>query len=1020
LANASLIPALVHLAATLAEITFPMPKAVLRNQVPLCLCCCLHLSLVQYRQVHNTTMGEFELECISDALRRVSASRPCEGIVAYPFYVQPSSERPQRLLYAELLHIAETNAARLLRIPQIRRGISSGSSVVVVHFEDALDAIVWYWSVLLAGGTPCVTTPSMFSQSPANRQQQLKNLSLTLDQPVILTKGSHLASLKTLDEPGRINILTIEEVGTTEHNYGVDGELPEKLSDIALISLTSGSSGQAKAVPIRHRQLFAAFRGKAQVAPLSHPVGPFLSWVNMDHVANLVHCHLFAIASGVSQVQVPAWAVTSDPFHFLNLLSRHKVSRTFAPNFLLVKLERLLKTTTEGLDPDLNLQSLYIDTGGEPNAVDVCVSLQSILSRFGAPRESIHPSFGMTETCGGCIFNNHCPSYDVAQGLNFTSLGKCMPGISMRIAPLDAEGNGDVRVVGSRSAERGHLEIKGEVVCEGYLNNPEATSEAFTEDGWFRTGDLGYLDSLGCLQLDGRSKEVININGVKHLPSELDAILEQAEIPGAVPSYFCCFGTWDAAVERESVHVLYLPSYAQSDLTARREANTAISRLISLHTQTHPRIIPLEQRHMVKSSLGKLSRTKLQRSFERGEFAEQEALNDERNGYQQLSVHDEAATAEEKACLAIVSAQLGMKRSDGELYADESILHRGATSMDLISIIHVINTTFNPSVPMSVTDILRDPTVKGLAGHIAAKPSTNGGNSQDGEYDPVVVLQPFGSKAPLWLVHPGVGEVLVFVNLASKLLTLDPGRPVYAFRARGFNASKGETPFSSLEELIQCYYNAVKKYQPAGPYALAGYSFGGMVAFELTKALEANGDEVRYCGSWNLPPHIKYRMRELDWAECTIHLFFFVGLYDEESAYVHKPALQALDKQGRRLDAIRLLHKHCDVQRWEELGLTEEYYLLWVGIGCSMQGLASNYEPSGTIQSLDVMVADPLAHVAKNRQDWIDTRLAAWEEFVREDVRFHNVGGGHYTMLSAQYVESFAQRLCALLSEREI
>ena len=137
------------------------------------------------------------------------------------------------------------------------------------------------------------------------------------------------------------------------------------------------------------------------------------------------------------------------------------------------------------------------------------------------------------------------------------------------------------------------MEIKGEVVREGYLNNHKANSEAFTEDGWFRTGDLGLIDSDGCLRIDGRSKEAININGVKYLPSELEATLEQAGIPGAMPSYFCCFGSWDAGIGRESVHVLYVPSYVQDDLEARRQTNNAISRTISLHTQTHLRVLPL-------------------------------------------------------------------------------------------------------------------------------------------------------------------------------------------------------------------------------------------------------------------------------------------------------------------------------------------------------------------------------------------------------------------------------------------
>lgn len=182
--------------------------------------------------------------------------------------------------------------------------------------------------------------------------------------------------------------------------------------------------------------------------------------------------------------------------------------------------------------------------------------------------------------------------------------------------------------------------------------------------------------------------------------------------------------------------------------------------------------------------------------------------------------------------------------------------------------------------------------------------------------------------------------------------------------------------------------------------------------------LERGGDEVRYCGSWNLPPHIKFRMRELLWDECVIHLFYFVGLMDEETAYQHKATLCAFERDGRRLDAIRYLRQYCDDARWAELGLSEEYYLLWVGLASNMQSNAVDYEPEGTVKCMDVFVADPLSHVAKDRKDWVEGRLAAWMEFVREDLQFHDVQGAHYTMLNKEYVVGFADTLRSVLRGR--
>ncbi|KAI1452817.1 acetyl-CoA synthetase-like protein [Annulohypoxylon moriforme] len=949
--------------------------------------------------LHN----DYPFDNVVDALR-YAANHTTEGILAYPANSINNSQAAVKLSYRELLNLAETNASKLRQ-----RDLCKPGSVVLVHFDNALDSIIWYWSVLLAGAIPSVTGPGMFSQSAQDRTKHLNHIHNTFNGPLCLTRRSLMAPFLEQAGERRINVCAAEDLeGVTLANSSpLTPSLEPSPSSIAAVMLTSGSSGNAKAVPLTHRQLLAAFKGKSESANLQHPESPFLSWTHMDHVANLVHCHIFAIVSCVSQIQIAAADILLEPVQLLNLASRHHVSRMFAPNFLLAKILRLFKSgTASALDTDLNLEALYIDTGGEANVTEVCVGLQSVLSRYGAPADVFKPSFGMTETCAGCIVNDKCPSYDNSQRLGFTSLGEPVPGVQMRISRLDSPGTEVAR------GERGSLEITGDAIFRGYYNNPAATAEAFTSDGWFRTGDNAYIDDQEQLHLDGRTKEMININGVKYLPHELDSALEQAEIPGTTPSYFCCFAMRDTSkADTEVVVVLYLPSYDENDDEARYEAHSSIIRTCSMHTHSRPLVVPLRVQDMPKSTLGKLSRTKLKAALEEGTFADQKALNDEAIARYRQKVRGQPETIEEAAILYIVSQQLEMGFED-DFSVNDTIFSTGATSMDLVAIMQRLNGFLQASGHeklIRLTDILKNPTARGIAAQVAV--STG---KKKHEYDPIVTLQPHGNKTPLWLVHPGVGEVLVFVNLSHHVTD----RPIHAFRARGFNAAEGETPFNSLSELFETYRTSIKKRQPHGPYAIAGYSFGGMVAFEVTKLLEAGGDEVRFCGAWNLPPHIKSRMRELLWDECVIHLFYFVGLMDEATAYTHKPALCAFEREGRRLDAIRYLRMYSDPARWDELGLDEEYYLLWVGLASNMQGLAVDYEPEGSVANMDVFVADPLSHVAKNREDWIKNRLAAWKDFVRSDVRFHHVEGAHYTMLNPEYVVNFAKTLRKVLRER--
>ncbi|KAL5923806.1 hypothetical protein ACKVV1_011445 [Pyricularia oryzae] len=987
-----------------------------------------------------------------------TANNTKESILVYPLHDTTNPESAHRVSYRQLLRTAKSHARSLRAkieslggtIPQVTDG--SPQPIVVIHFEHVLDTIEWYWAVLLWGGIPAITSRGFLGHDQADADAQLAHLGATLGAsrcfcltrralmgPYLGQRGSQKLRAVAVEDLLSDSDGKIEESGSGYHTWRDNADHLGAQHDpdaIAAIMFTSGSSGNAKAVPITHQQILTACAGKDESAQLKFPDSPFLSWVNMDHVANLVHCHLFAIIAGVSQLHVHAADVTADPVQFLNILSRHRVSRTFAPNFLLAKLRRLVEAgRAPHLDPDLNLEALYLDTGGEANVVEVCVAVQEILSRYGAPDNVINPSFGMTETCAGCIFNSSCPGYDVGQDLEFASLGRPMPGVLVRIAAMDTDhGNGNSNTATSTSSigtagpgERGHLEVTGPAVFKGYFGNPEATKAAFTSDGWFRTGDLAYLDEAGNLHLKGRTKELININGVKYLPYELDSALDQAEIPGATPAHFCCFSTRDPGMDTEAVVVLYQPcthpDFVDDEDAALFDTQERIGEVIALRTRSRPRVVGLDAGLMQKSTLAKLSRAKLQTAFERGEFAAQRSRHEAAVRRYRLKMRGEPADDREEALLELIREQLELRPED-DFAVNDSILSYGATSMDLMALKFRINNDRSGRLGLvrrvELLDLIRNPTARGLATRIqtlAAEADKRDGSTSS-SYDPVVVLQPRGSKPPLWMVHPGVGEVLVFVALARHLTD----RPLYAFRARGFEP--GEKPFGSLRELVRVYHGAVKARQPRGPYAIAGYSFGGMVAFEVAKVLEADGDEVRLCAPFNLPPHIKWRMRELVWDECVMHLFYFVELMTEEGIYAHKEAIcqrAYSDSPDGRLEAIRYIKPYCDQARWKDLGLGEKDYLHWVNIASSMQALAVDYEPSGSVRSMDVFVADPLSHVAKNREDWINGRLSAWKDFVKGgDVRFHNVDGAHYTMLNPKFVNvsSFAEKLRSVLAER--
>ena len=203
------------------------------------------------------------------------------------------------------------------------------------------------------------------------------------------------------------------------------------------------------------------------------------------------------------------------------------------------------------------------------------------------------------------------------------------------------------------------------------------------------------------------------------------------------------------------------------------------------------------------------------------------------------------ATEVEHLLLEEFSITLGLNAATSGL--DTPIFEMGVTSIDLIKLRKRLGERLGVDIP--ITTLLLNPTTRSMAYalHDLSNPKT---------YSPVVPLRREGSKTPLWLVHPGTSEVLIFLSLNQYI----QDRPIYALRARGFDGH--EPYFTSIDEAVTTYYFAIRKTQPKGPYAIAGYLFGSMLAFELAKRLEGdNKEEILFLGSFNLPPHIKWRMQ---------------------------------------------------------------------------------------------------------------------------------------------------------------
>ena len=921
------------------------------------------------------------LELLEEAARHPAES----GITFYA--PGNATEVSKRLTYHDLLRSARENALLIRQIPHI-----TPKTKFLLHFDNNLDGIELFWSIIVAGFVPAISTP--FTNDTEQRRKHLSHLQTLLDQPVIITR-QHLQSEFACSQE-KLNIWSIEKIQSQFQNPSPASHGPlatPKRDDLAVLMLTSGSTGNAKAVGLRHAQVIEAIKGKATHHGMRSS-DVFLNWIGLDHVANLTEIHLHAMSLAAEQIQVAAGDMIANPLAFIKLLNKHRAAYTFAPNFFLASLRKVLEKSESQddlLDVDLCCLRAFI-SGGEANVTETCDAVTRLLGQYGAPMSFIRPGFGMTETCAGSVYNKKCPRYDLARGVEFTSLGSPIPGLEIRVTRDDHTLAG--------VDEIGNLEVSGAVVFKEYYNNAAATASSFTSDGWFITGDRAYLDIAGQLNLSGRAKESININGVKHFPHEIEGALEDAAIDGVAPAYTAVFPHRPQGSPTEVLCVVYLPTYDRADVAARVAARRSVSEVVVRITGARPyRIIPLSKEMLPKSTLGKLSRSKIQIAFDKGVFSNYEEYDDSLVRSWQRNHRQKPSTETEKILFDVFVKTLEVPEIDVGI--DTSLFELGVSSIEILKIKSAIETALPSLTDVTIAMIMANPNVRSLAVALAAHQSPK-------FYNPAIALQTNGQKTPLWLVHPGVGEILIFLHLAKHI----SDRPVYALRSRGFD---GEPYFESIEQCVSTYYTQMKKVQPKGPYALLGYSYGGTLAFELGKVFEKEGEEVKYLGIIDQPPNIRSRMHHSNWTNVVLTLAKFLDIIDEKYAAEIYPEMCKLSN-----DAVLDHILSCTTPaRLQMLAITKQKLSNWAALALNNHAIAKDYEPKGEVKRLDVFyAATPDFFYASSADEMMEKHIGKWESFVETKPKFHRVSGTHNDMIRPIHVAAFYKTLTETLKAR--
>ncbi|MEX2300127.1 MAG: acyl--CoA ligase [Bryobacterales bacterium] len=275
----------------------------------------------------------------------------------------------------------------------------------------------------------------------------------------------------------------------------VEDELAES-SDIALVLHTSGTTSRPKIVPLTHANVTASARNISRALALT-PNDRCLNVMPPFHIHGLMAAVLATLEAGASVVCTPGF----DAMKFFAWLSEFKPTwYTAVPTMHQAILARAARNPEAAAASRLRL----IRSSSASLPPQVLAELERV---FHAP---VVESYGMSEAAHQMASNPLPPKA--------RKPGSVGPAAGPEIRIMNDAG--DLLEQG----QTGEVVIRGENVTAGYENNPEANRDAFT-NGWFRTGDQGFLDEDGYLRLTGRLKEIINRGGEKISPREVDEVL---------------------------------------------------------------------------------------------------------------------------------------------------------------------------------------------------------------------------------------------------------------------------------------------------------------------------------------------------------------------------------------------------------------------------------------------------------------------------------------------------------------
>lgn len=647
----------------------------------------------------GTTTMPFSLV---DALR---ARVECHPLRDAFVFIGPSGPA-EPISYGQLDRDAQRGAG-LLHAAGVQPG-----EVVILAFEHGYDLVAAFWSALYAGAAPAIFPYPEAIPDAESRRQRLRTLAEFTGASVVGCQA------------GSVEEMAMWLAGCPARPLALNGAAPEPAAwmsprrggeDLAYIQFSSGATGQPKGVMLSHRGVLNNVRAQVEHLYFTEQ-DVFVNWLPFYHDMGLLAEVLLPLFTGALSVTMPPSYWLRRPQALFRAIHCYRGSMTWMPNFA---FHHCLRTIRDDDLAGLDLASWRIvGNGSEPVQADIMHRFAERFAPWGLASTALTAGYGMAENV--VVVATTRPEQPLRVELvSVTALQE-----EQRALPVPADQPGvkaivscgpifpgvQVRIVDEADQPRpercvGEIVVGGSSLFTGYFRRPERTAHVL-RDGWFHTGDLGYLAD-GELYICDRKQDLIIVGGRNIFPESIEAIAR--ETLAEQLRHVVAFGVIDATLGTETPVLVCegrpgLAVELQAALAeqVRQRVNQALG-------VTLADVYFAPRGWIVRTTSGKLARSACRDKYLAAGF------RPELPGLALLRSAGADPALLEQALIALVGGMLGLET----VSPDASFFDLGGDSLTALRFILAVEEATGQPVP---TEYFREPTVAHLVRLLVGEP----------------------------------------------------------------------------------------------------------------------------------------------------------------------------------------------------------------------------------------------------------------------------------------------------------